>query len=270
MTELFINIKDKLTPYALNICYKLLYGVSVCQIQIKKMKNLLIPHIKSVEKYLKNNNIIIELRRQIIKIIDKDGNVAIMLVITDKISLEDITNIFEPNKHRVLLLYDKNYETGCVNKIFYEKSPIIINYKESNVKFMMVELENENGKHVIELKNNAYNYYIVNNSLNQNFFKYYLKNVLKVPINKDNFDYTVTIIDHNVNMLTLLPEQYIIFNEHDYSVFPKTIDIPINDTIDIPINDTIDIPIIDTVNNDEQSSIDSDKYDDFIKLEVDN
>ncbi len=141
--------------------------------------------------------------------------------------------------------------------------PSTVDYTTSKIKFMMIELEHDGNKYAIDLKNDETNYYIVNNSLNQNFFKYYLKNVLKVSINTEKFDYIVTIIDHNANFITLLPHQHIIFNEHDYTVFP------VSEIIDTPIHDNIP-SISDSSNNDEQTSIDSDKSDDFVKLEVDN
>jgi hypothetical protein len=90
-----------------------------------------------------------------------------------------------------------------------------------------------------------------------------LKNINKVPINEDNFDYKVNIIDNNVNIFTLLPEQSIILNEEDYTIFP------IPETINTLIPETTDTPISDTINNDEHSSISSDKSDDFVKLEAD-
>jgi len=259
LNELFV----KISPTLIKLCYNLLYCFSVCQIQMTKLKNLLDPHVKKVVKYLKDNNIIVEIKIQVIEIIDKNGNVENKLIIPDKTPLEELSHSFVPDIHTGLLLYDKNFETGCINKIYYEQFPVTREYKLSNINFMLIELEHEDEKHTIELKNSEYNYYIVNNYLNKNFFKYYLKNINKVPINEDNFDYKVNIIDNNVNIFTLLPEQSIILNEEDYTIFP------IPETINTLIPETTDTPISDTINNDEQSSIISDKSDDFVKLEAD-
>jgi hypothetical protein len=258
----YVYLKDKISPILIKLGYNLLYGFSVCQIQVNKMKKMLVPHIENVKKYLKDNNIIVEVTTQIVKIVDKNGDIEHMLVRTDKIPLEQLSYMFDENRHIGLFVYDKNFETGCTNKIYYEKFPDIIDYKVSNVNFMMIELEHNNEKYTIELKNNEYNYYIVNNSLNQKFFKYYLKNIIKAPID-DIFNYTVTIIDYNINIITLLPEQYIIFNENDYTIFP--ISETDNSTNYVDISDTIN-----TNNNDEKDSIDSDKSEGFVKLEVDN
>ena len=92
--------------------------------------------------------------------------------------------MFIAEKPEGMLVSDKNEETGCINKIYYKDIVSTIEYKLSKINFMMIELEHEGNKHTIELKNDIFNYYIVNNFLNQNFFKYYLKNILKVPINE--------------------------------------------------------------------------------------
>ena len=124
---------------------------------------------------------------------------------------------------------------------------------------MAIELDHNDKTYVINLKPEGHNYYIVNNSLNQNFFKYYIKNVLKSDINEDNFDYKVTIIDHNVNIITLLPNQHIILYKNSYQVFP----ILSENTID-----TIDTTIAqNNINDTVSTNSDSDKSDDFIKLD---
>ena len=131
-------------------------------------------------------------------------------------SIEDLCNDV---KYSGIIFVDKNDEMGCINRVFYEKFPESFEYEVSDMKFMGIELEHNDKTHVINLKNNSYNYYIVNNSLNQNFFKYYIKNVIKTDIIEDNFDYKITIVDYNVNLITLLPHQYIIIDKNNYHVF---------------------------------------------------
>jgi hypothetical protein len=274
--EMLVDIKNKLTPVMIDICYKLLYIFSVCQIQFNKMVKLISPYVKDVKQYLKDKGLMEDIPIQIIELISKNGDVEHKLIISDKTPLEEVTFMFNPDRHTGILLYDKNFELGYINKIYYEKGPFIRDYKLSNINFMMIELVHENEKHPIVLKNDTYNYYIVNNSLNQNFFKYYLKNVLKVPINENKFDYTVFIIDDNVNFITLLPHQHIVFNEHDYTIFPILEVTETNNTTEsgetnntcVPENTHIQSSI--SINNDEQSSCDSDKSDDFVNLDIEN
>jgi hypothetical protein len=245
--------KDILTPYLIDIGYKLIYGFSVCEIQFNKVKNLLVTNIKFIERFLIENNIITKKSTQIIRVLNKNGIIQDMGLISNITDLKDISSIFDPVKHSALLLYDKNVETGCVNKVFFTEYPKTFDYDVSNVKFIMVEIEYENSKYCVELKNDLHNYYIVNNSLNQNFFKYYLKNILNVVIKQDNFDYVVTIIDHNVNVITLLPHQDLIFDKNGYTIHPLNIESKTSDTIMY----------------EPESNSDTDKSEDFVKLESD-
>ena len=275
VVETLVDIKNTLTPIMIDIGYKLLYTFSVCQIQFNKIVKLITSYVKDFKQYLKDKGLIEEIKKQSIEIIYKNGDVEHKLLISDKTPLETFAYMFEPDKHMGVLLSDKDFESGCINRVYREKLHDIRDYKLSNINFMMIELEHDNDKHPIVLKDDTYNYYIVNNSLNQNFFKYYLKNVLNSPINEDKFDYTVTIIDHNVNFITLLPHQHIVFNEHDYTIFPILETTETNDTTesgetnDTCVPESTDTQLSNCINNDEQFSIDYDKSDDFVKLEPD-
>lgn len=266
----YMYLKEKIEPVIIKLGYNLLYGFSVCQIQMNKMINMLVPYVKICKKYLKDNNILVEVKVQTLNLIDNNGDINTKFTISDKsYALSELCeSIFDNERVSGVVLHDNDNEGKCKNKIYMEKRPELkegkLDYKLTKFAFMMVELEHNNEKHIIELKNDEYNYYIVNNSLNKNFFKYYLKNILKAPINYNNFDYTVTIIDHNVNFITLLPEQYIIFNETDYTIFPISETDKSTNCVDS--SDTINT----TNNNDEEDSIDSDKSDGFVKLDADN
>ena len=279
VVEMLVDIKNKLSPYVINIGYNLLYGFSFCQIQMNKGIKLITPYVKDIKKYLKDNGFIEEVNLIIMDIIGKNGKVVNSLISRHDDKMRCQLNILEPyfeeENHMGILINDKNEKTGFVNKIFHEKIASTADYKLSKITFMMVELEHNGNKYTIELKNNTSNYYIVNNSLNQNFFKYYLNTILNVPINEANFDYTITIIDHNVNFITLLPHQHIVFNENDYTIFPILETTETNDTTesgetnDTCVPESTDTQLSNCINNDEQFSIDSDKSDDFVKLEPD-
>jgi hypothetical protein len=150
-------------------------------------------------------------------LIDENGNEINKIL---KNNIEFIKLSCEKHNYSGFFLMDKNVETECVNYVFYTNFPTTFDYKVSTISFMSVELEHENKIYSINLKNNKYNYYIVNNCLNQLFFKYYIKNVLKTQINTDTFDYKLSIIDNNVNIITLLPNQYIIIMKDDYQIHP--------------------------------------------------
>ena len=55
--------------------------------------------------------------------------------------------------------------------------------------------------------------------LNQNFLKYYLKNDLKISEKIEaKFEYNMTIIDHNVNIVSINQEQNIVFTKDSYEI----------------------------------------------------
>lgn len=258
LTENIKNLKERLTPLLIKIGYNLLYSFSVCQIEFNKIKNIIEPKWKLLfrfcYKYLKDKDLILEPKKKILILLDNDGNNISSMILSNRDAILFLETSCRDKYlgNSSLILFDKNYETGCINHVFYEKIPTSFDYKVSNVTFMAIELEHDDKTHVINLKDNTNNYYIVNNSLNKNFFKYYIKNVLKSDINNDNFDYKVTIIDHNVKIITLLPHQYILIEEHNYKIYPDE-------------NENITYIIENIITNVHKS--DSDKSYDFVKLE---
>ena len=208
ISNLTNKLKEKITQLMISLGYNYLYLFSLCSIKFNIIK-------RQVMLYLKKNKILTEETINTLVLIDENGNEINKIL---KNNIEFIKLTCEKHNYSGLFLMDKNVETECVNNVFYTNCPTTFDYKVSNISFMSIELEYENKTYSINLKNNKYNYYIVNNCLNQLFFKYYLKNVLKTPINTDTFDYKLSIIDNNVNIMTLLPNQYIIITEDDYQI----------------------------------------------------
>lgn len=96
----------------------------------------------------------------------------------------------------------------CVNKqLVYEKeNPDGIKLsKSSDIKFMLIEIKiGENEPYKIDLKNNDFNYYLIDNRFTKEFFIYYLINHLKIQELISNDDkFTVKIIDHDVNTIEI-------------------------------------------------------------------
>ena len=267
--EIINKQKEKLVPIMVRIGYKLIYCVSLCQIRYNRIKNVVSPKINilgsSINNYLKESGFMIEptmieTKRMLI-LIDNNGN-EIRKLVTTNISINDkeLLEVSNNNEnYSCIILLDKNSDTGCINDVFYQNLPESFEYEVCEINFMAIELDHNDKTYVINLKPEGHNYYIVNNSLNQNFFKYYIKNVLKSDINEDNFDYKVTIIDHNVNIITLLPNQHIILYKNSYQVFPILSENTI-DTIDTTITQN-------NINDTLSTNSDSDKSDDFIKLD---
>jgi len=204
----FNKLKEKIRPIMISLGYNCLYMFSLCHIKFNIIN-------KQIMSYLKKNKILAEIIINMLVLIDENGN-EISKILKDNIELIKL----ECKKYNYagLFLMDKNAETECVNNVFYTSFPTTFDYKVSKISFISIELEHENKTYPINLKNDKYNYYIVNNCLNQQFLKYYIKNILKMPFNEAKFDYKLTIIDNNVNIITLLPNQYILIMEDDYQI----------------------------------------------------
>jgi hypothetical protein len=95
---------------------------------------------------------------------------------------------------------------SCVNKklVYDLKEPLSFS-EISDIKFFLVELKiGENNSHKIELKTDEFNFYVVGNSFNKQFFIYYLKQILKISEEiKDDDKFNLKILDHNVNTIDL-------------------------------------------------------------------
>ena len=86
------------------------------------------------------------------------------------------------------------------------------NLTPSNVRFLSINLTHNNKTYEINLKTDEHDFHVEHMKLNASFFHYYLTQVLKVEIheNENDFQYTLTIIDDNVNVIE--------FTHHDYIV----------------------------------------------------
>ena len=216
--SLKINLTSQTINVAYKLLYKLLYMFSWCQIYLHKINHYIDTKITRLntycDKYLKDKGWIVTIVIKKFIEFDNDGNKIKTILIEDK-DIHAIENHF--NSTNKLILCDKN-EDGCINYVFYDKIPTSLNYKLSNVKFIAIDLDYNNNKHLVKLKDTNYNYYIVNNCLNKLFFKYYIKNILNLQVDEDNFNYNVTIIDNDCNIINILPHQSIIINENNYEI----------------------------------------------------
>jgi len=209
------KLTEKTTQLMISLCYNCVYIYSLCNIKFNLIKNTMNRPFMLLWSYLKENKILTDKIINTIVLIDTNGNEITKFL---KNNVEFIELACKKNNYSGLFLMDKKVETECVNNVFYTSFPTTFDYNISKISFLSIELEHENKIYSIHLKNNKYNYYIINNCLNQTFFKYYIKNIIKSSINEANFDYKVTIIDNNVNIITLLPNQCLLIREDDYQI----------------------------------------------------
>lgn len=216
-------LRHILTPYLMNLGYNIIYVYSVCQIKLNKFKRFvslpLIKVWKRLIKYLEDNKWINNVDFMSLVKIDVNGNMEDIIYYPKTCEPKLIKNLYK-NKNYCFIFSDKQKNTNCINKVFYDNFPDSFDYKVSKINFMFVELEYNNNTYTITLKNDNSNYYIVNNTLNQNFIKYYLKSVLQIKenIKTEEFVYKLSIIDNDANFITLTSEQQLVFKEDSYEI----------------------------------------------------
>ena len=254
------NIKSRVINVGYNCFYSVLYYYSLLQININKYANKSVticrPYISTlwiaIINCLKEHKIIENKQKINIIGIYKNGTI-VNEIKTTEMKVDNLLNTFEvltnKNNYDFIILSDKKDEYEYVNKIHYTEFPETINdYKNSTLRFFAVELEYKDVKHSINLINEKDNHYIVNNVLNKEFFKYYLTNILNLEIDNYNFDYNVSVIDHNVNVVKLTQDDYLVIKEDDYEINTNT-----NTNTDLNNN---------SINKNEDSNNKTDELDD--------
>ena len=104
--------------------------------------------------------------------------------------------------------------------IFYPPiDSFFLDYEKSNVTFISVIVNIEDGEqYEIKLKTPSYSFYVVGNELNVDFVRYYLlkfKNVYLAP----DVEYTMTIVDNNVNFYSVDQNECVAFEKDNYQIF---------------------------------------------------
>lgn len=251
------NTLNGLQHQCVYLGYNVLYFYSLVHINVNKIIRLFSPYISVVYIALINvlteNKLLDKPQRVITISIYKDGQIVNNINVNknDKHIYDLQTNtIGEPinnYNYDFVIVTDNPKQTEYVNKIHYTQIPNLFDdYKHSNIKFLSVELTYNNTTHTINLKNEKENYYIVDNVFNANFFKYYLINVLNVEIDANQFDYKVSVIDHNVNMVELTSNDYLIMNENDYNIYNTNELNTLDNDINNKLTSNVEPPLIDT------------------------
>jgi hypothetical protein len=97
----------------------------------------------------------------------------------------------------------------CVNKKIITNKPVTFDYELTNFSFLLIEFVIGEKIFKINLKDQTYNFYIVDNVFNIDFFTYYLTTHYPEKILKNDIDITqneicmVKIVDHNVKTFSV-------------------------------------------------------------------
>ena len=197
----------------LYIAYNTIYYYSSIEIHMNKLLTIIDPYVDLLKEYIMKNDksiYIIEMFKDGVKTYD---------IITDKHIIED-NALFLEREFDLIVISDFT-KPNPINKLCINNIPNNIrDYELSDIRFLSFKLIYKNDIDFvidIELSNNKYNFYVVNNVLDKAFFKYYVTNIsqLKLP---DVFSYNIELIDNNINMRVLDDTYSITICKNDYEI----------------------------------------------------
>jgi hypothetical protein len=137
----------------------------------------------------------------------------------------DITTISNVTPHDLTIyIHDGKWVVKeCVNPESPPQSPSLV--VECQPHFMSIVLEHNGRTYDIELKTDAFNFYMVHNAITKAFLYYYLVHVLKVDKSLisefSDFTYTLEIIDSDVNMSIATHEDDIYLHAESHTIIPR-------------------------------------------------
>ena len=222
-----------LEPKIIYVCYNLIYYYSCSEIYMNKLRGFIRPYIKlvfnKVRELLEKNNIIKPLdssdkENQLLVEYFNNGILSYSFnfdILNDKMYLKEC-----PTNYDFIVCSDFSDVTKPTNKLCISNSNLKndydFKYGLTNFNFMSLQLIYNNTNYSIELKNDKFNFYIVNNILDNTFFRYYLINILKEENITMDFFYTLELLDQNVDLHKLNEKNFIILNTDEFTI--KSID----------------------------------------------
>jgi hypothetical protein len=231
-TDIINIIDEKSIPIFQALVYNIIYAFSLCQIKYNQASRILFPsntrENETVQKYqvnkvvlnamFYNNSLLI---KNLECCIEKQGiNIVIKNEEPMNYNLMIVSRFINNTDRKMMINYTNSHSLNNNNEI--KDFNNIYNCQETEYKFVAINLIYNEKSYQIQLITDAYNFYIVDNIIDNIFLHYYLTTMLKVPTeNINKFTYKLEIMDHNINMFSLTDTNYIILKKNDYTVFEK-------------------------------------------------
>jgi hypothetical protein len=218
------DVQRKLSEFLVNLGYKGIYAYSLLQIKYKTLCDYLLPYVEEIkQKVLENQGTEIKTH---VELVCKDGRIINKMIVSkvlDDITKDDITNHLDDNVE--LMIIKDNNKRECsktqTSKICVtNKNDENINNDISNIRFIDLSLVHKGNTHKIDLKNDKHDFYVVNNKIDETFLKYYLTNILQINL-RDDFEYKLQLLDHEVNISLLDNNHSIIIEKDGYKIENK-------------------------------------------------
>lgn len=232
LANTFIQERLKQSSILSRVGYNIIYFYSVCQIKCNQTYNNFLFYLEM----FKNNNenkLIDDIKTQITELFDLNTNKN--TIFTEKeqqIFNQIVSSIQSPNN--ILIISEFS------NKKILNKNTCNFDFDISKITFIALYLNYNDIRYNINLKTEAFNYYLVGNIIDKRFVQYYINNILKLPFyyKEEAMDsYQLELMDHEVNMISLNACQSIVIEKNKYNIIN---DVDNVDNVDlIVVNDIV-------------------------------
>jgi hypothetical protein len=186
--------------FVVQISYNCIYLFSKLQIFISNSN-------EKLNNMIDNNNTLLKIKNDIQNLL-KPG----ILIAHEFIKDGKTIDLFNEGLFNEDLFNETDYDFSIVSwadetnsyinkKLVYDKEQSIISLSaKCDIKFILIEIKiGDNDPYKIDLKTDKFNYYLVENKFNKQFFIFYLQNYLEIT--EINYDEKINLklIDHDVN-----------------------------------------------------------------------
>ena len=197
-----IMIPDYLLNLLYNVSYKSIYYYSKLHLRFIKSKNTVSEYVKTAPFF---NNLLTYINPY------SNLDINTYTIVNNNLTIFSKFNEEENLDYKIIL----HFEPTSEKKKYIES----LEYNQANYKFIMTEITMDDKKIVVHFTTDKYNYLIVNNKLDKDFIIYFLKthyNELVKDLETEN--YTIKIIDHNVNIVELTNTTTLLINKTGYEI----------------------------------------------------
>lgn len=197
---LFADVLERRFPnefkrIMIEITINCIYAFSKLQIYFSQTNN-------SINRIIDSNPTLTKLKNDVKIFLKQDKSVKKEYIKNGKIIAQNISDEYD------FVIITSHSETGSIHKkIVYKGENEDKNLpEESEIKFMLLELQiGDNASlYKVDLKSDKFNYYLLGNKFNKQFFIYYLRQYLNVNKEINDADkISLKILDHDVNTFIL-------------------------------------------------------------------
>ena len=133
-------------------------------------------------------------------------------------SVDKLDHEIKDNSDYDAFIYSEPNDKTVNKKFMLCNHELHVTLEPSNIRFIMVELNANNKTIRLDLTVHNNNYYVVGNIINSRFLNYFVNRYYEV---KSLENYTLTIIDNNVNMIEIGVDDYIRLDKDAYTIIRR-------------------------------------------------